>query len=69
MLYLVSMDPEAPDPGEYADSYTSQVDAVQACVSRAKSDRSGGVYYVHEVRTKPVFKASTQQVVNTEVMP
>lgn len=67
-MYVVSMNPFAPDPGEIPDAYNTLEEAQKYAVQLVSSSRIDVEYYVHEITSKPVYKASASRTLTTEVL-
>jgi hypothetical protein len=65
ITYNISRDPNIPTP-DTAYNYVNQQMAQDAAINEASV--YGNDWYVLEVTSRPVFKASVTQTVTTEVM-
>lgn len=66
-FYGVTSSPEGISPFDYIAWYVDEQAAHREAISQATADQ--GTYYVHHIDSKPVFRASVVNTVNTEVLP
>lgn len=67
-MYVVSMNPATPDPGELADGFETVEAAQKAAVQNVSASRIDVTWYVHEVTSKPVYKVSAERRLTAEVI-
>ena len=67
--YVVNADPETASSASSGGEFEVYSDAASEAITRAEADRQSRTYYVHQVETRPVFKAGAVHSMYTEVIP
>lgn len=67
-MYVVSVSPGELNTDDFVEIYNELTAAQQGAMQWAKNNINEETFYVHEVTSKPVFKAQALKTLQTEVM-
>lgn len=67
-MYVITNSPDVPTSDSFVEIYFDLTRAQQEAVEWAKGNLNQDTFYVHEVTTRPVFRAGVKKTLNTEVI-